>query len=171
MVPVLSCLSNEGQKGYQINRPKHSGLRTDENAWNVLGGSSNTAYTITGFCYISLMVDYFSRFLWAKVYTKHTAIEFVEMFEIHVSPIFGHPNAVYSDNGSHFVNAVVKNYFLGRGITHNMGPMSHLSSTGLLERASRGLQVSFEHNVLPDRQPKGGLYYWETEYFLPIQKA
>ncbi len=63
--------------------------------------------TVTGVVYILLMVDYFSRFLCAKGYTKHTAQEVVDLHENHVSPIFGYPRTVYKDNGSHFVNELV----------------------------------------------------------------
>lgn len=105
-------------------------------------GPITPACTVTGAVYILLMVDYFSRFLWAKAYTKHTAQEVVDLHENHVSPILGHPRAVYTDNGSHFVNELMKNYYRDRGITHYTGPISHPSSTGLLERAVQGL-VSF----------------------------
>ena len=102
-------------------------------------GPITPACTVTGAVYILLMVDYFSRFLWAKAYTKHTAQEVVDLHENHVSPVFGHPRAVYTDNGSHFVNQIMKDYYRDRGITHYTGPISHPSSTGLLERAVQGL--------------------------------
>ena len=100
------------------------------------------ACTITKVVYILLMVDYFSRFLWAKGYTKHTMQEVVNLHENHVSPVFEHFCAVYTDNGSHFVNKLVKKYYRNCGITHYIGPISHLLSTGLLERAVQGL-ISF----------------------------
>ena len=51
-----------------------------------------------------------------------------------MSPIFGHPQVVYIDNGSHFVNELMKNYYGDCGITHYTGPISHPSLTGLLEK-------------------------------------
>ena len=56
-----------------------------------------------------------------------------------MSPIFGHPWAVYTDNENHFVNEFMKNYYGDRGITHYTGPISHPSLTGPLEREVQGL--------------------------------
>lgn len=102
-------------------------------------GPITPACSLTGHKYVLLMVDYFSRFAWAKSYTEHTNVEVRDMFENHISPIFGHPKGVYSDNGSHFVNEHVKVYFQNRGIIHHTGPISHPSSTGLLERTVQGM--------------------------------
>ena len=104
--------------------------------------------TITGVVYILLMIDYFSRFLWAKGYTKHTAQEVVDLHENHVFLIFGHPRAVYTDNGSHLVNELVRDYYRNCEITHYTGPISHASSTGLLERAVQGLVTFLRTNCI-----------------------
>ncbi len=85
------------------------------------------------------MVDYVFQFLWAKGYTKYTAQEVVDLHENHVSLIFGHPRAVYTDNVSYFMNEPVKDYYRNRGIIHYIGPISHPSSKGLLERVVQGL--------------------------------
>lgn len=74
-------------------------------------GPISPACSVTGCAYILILVDYFSRFMWAKAYLKHSSGEVIDMFENHVSPVFGHPMAAYSDNGSHFVNDRVRNYF------------------------------------------------------------
>lgn len=71
--------------------------------------------------------------MWAKSYETHTADDVLDMFENHLTPIFGHPAAAYSDNGSHFVNEKVSRYFEERGVAHFTGPISHPSSTGLME--------------------------------------
>ena len=102
-------------------------------------GPISPACNITGARYVLLMVCYFTRFTWAKAYTHHTAVEVVDMMENHVAPVFGYPAGVYTDNGSHFVNQEVSRLFQRRGVTHFTGPVSHPSSTGLLERAVQGL--------------------------------
>ena len=102
-------------------------------------GPITPACTITGAVYILLMVDYSSRFLWAKAYMKHTMQEVVDLHKNHVSPIFGHPWTVYTDNGSYFVNEFMKNYYGDRNITHYTGPINHPSSTKLLQRVVQGL--------------------------------
>ena len=90
--------------------------------------------------YVLVMVDYFSRFVWAKAYVLHRGVEVCDMFENHLSPIFGYPKSVYSDNGSHFVNDELRRVFIDHGVTHFTGPITHPSSTGLLERAVQGIQ-------------------------------
>ena len=102
-------------------------------------GPITPACSITGVMYVLLVVDYFTRFVWAKGYLKHTADEVIDIYENHISPIFGHSEAVYSDNGSYFVNQKVQDYFQERGVTHFTGPVSHPSSTGLLERAVQSM--------------------------------
>ena len=85
--------------------------------------------------YVLLVVDYFTRFVWAKGYLKHTADGVIDIYENHISPIFGHSEVVYSDNGSHFVNQKVQDYFQERRVMHFTGPVSHPLSIRLLERA------------------------------------
>lgn len=102
-------------------------------------GLITPACTITRAVYILLMVDYFSWFLWAKAYTKHTMQEVIDLHENHMSPIFGYPWVVYTDNRNHFVNELIKNYYEDCGITHYTRSISHLLSTRLLEGVVQGL--------------------------------
>ena len=88
---------------------------------------------ITGHQYIFILIDYFSRFILVKSYATHTADDVLDMYENHLKPVFGHPAAAYSDNRSHFVNEKVSRYFEERDVTHFTGPISHLSSTDLME--------------------------------------
>ena len=91
--------------------------------------------TLTGFRYILLAVDYFSRFTWGRPYAKHKKWETVDMLANHIAPIFGNPKTLYTDNGTHFVNQLMEEYTGKNGIIHYTGPVSHPSSTGLLERS------------------------------------
>lgn len=93
------------------------------------------ACAITGHQYIFILIDYFSRFTWAKSYLTHTADDIIDMYNNHLSLVFGQLVATYSDNSSHFVNEKITTYFQQRGITHFIRPISHLSSTGLMEQA------------------------------------
>ena len=97
-------------------------------------GPITPACTATGAKYVLLVVDYFTRFVWGKAYREHTSAEVVDMYENTIAPIFGWPEGVYSDNGSHFVNELVRTMFASHGTKHFTGPVSHPSSTGLLER-------------------------------------
>ncbi len=70
---------------------------------------------------------------------KHTAYEVIDIYENHISPIFDQSKAVYSDNRSHYVNQKVQDYFQERRGTHFTRPVSHPSSTRLLERTVQSM--------------------------------
>lgn len=74
-------------------------------------GPISPACAITGHQYILILVDYFSRFTWAKSYLTHTAEDIIDMYDNHLSPIFGQLGEAYSDNSLHFVNKKVMVYF------------------------------------------------------------
>lgn len=61
-------------------------------------------YSITRVMYVLLVVDYFTRFVWAKSYSKYIADEVIDIYKNHICLIFRHKKAMYSDNSSHFVN-------------------------------------------------------------------
>lgn len=111
--------------------------------------------SITGAVYILLVMDYFSRFAWAKAYIQHTAVEVIDMYENHITPVFGWPIGVYSDNGSHFVNGDVNNMFTHHGVSHFTGPISHPSSTGLLERGVQEMMTFISKKCIDRRAHSG----------------
>ncbi|MCJ1424369.1 hypothetical protein MMC29_002257 [Sticta canariensis] len=61
------------------------------------------------------------------------------MLANHIAPIFGNPKAMYTDNGSHFVNQLVEKYTEDNGIIHYTGLVSHLLSTRLLEQSVQSM--------------------------------
>ena len=98
-------------------------------------GPINPPCSVTGFRYVLLIVDYFSRFIWARGFKDHIAEETRDMWEWTIALIFGFYKGLYLDNGPHFVNQTIANMCRTYGISYFIGPISHLSSTGLLERA------------------------------------
>ena len=98
-------------------------------------GPISPACTATGAIYILLVVDYFTRFIWAKAYLHARGDAVIDMLRDHIAPVFGWPKGAYSDNGSHFVNDDVHAIYLEHGVSQFTGPVSSPSSTGLLERA------------------------------------
>ena len=90
---------------------------------------------VTFAIYVLLVVDYFTRFVWAKAYQTGTKEDVADMLQNHITPVFGWPQGVYSDNGSHFKNDLLKGIYAEHGVSQFVGPTSHPSSTGLLERA------------------------------------
>jgi hypothetical protein len=53
--------------------------------------------------YVILVVDYFSRYAWARAVEANDGEAAVKFLMEEVVKVFGWPSAVYSDNGSHFV--------------------------------------------------------------------
>lgn len=102
-------------------------------------GPMTLTYTITGAVYILLMIDYFSWFLGPKAYTKHIAQEVVDLHKNHVSSVFGHFQAMYTDNESYFINQIMNDYYRDRRTMRYTKPISHLSSTGLFDKVVQGL--------------------------------
>ena len=45
--------------------------------------------TVTGAAYVLLIVDYFSRFIWAKVYQSYTAYETINMLREYIAALYG----------------------------------------------------------------------------------
>lgn len=97
-------------------------------------GPITPACTATGAKYVILAVDYFTRFVWTKAYANHGALETIDLLRDFIAPIFGWMEGLYSDNGPHFINYNLLCVLLEHGVNHFTGPVSHPSSTGLLER-------------------------------------
>ena len=58
----------------------------------------------------------------------------MDFFENFISPNFGFPHSLYTDNGMHFTGVPAKDYFEEKGISHYDVLVSHPSSIGLVER-------------------------------------
>lgn len=97
-------------------------------------GPITPACTITGARYVLLVVDYFSRFVFARAFAEATQLTTLSMFFESIVPIFGWPMSVYCDNGSHFMGNKVQDTFQAFGVTLIAAPISHPSSVGLSER-------------------------------------
>lgn len=77
--------------------------------------------------------------MWAKGYIKHTTQKVVDLYENYIFPILRHPRIVYTDNGNHFVNELVKNYYQNCGIIYYTRLISYPLSMRLLERVIQEL--------------------------------
>lgn len=103
----------------------------------------------TGSRYILIIVDYFSRYLFAKAVRTASSGEVIAMLG-KVGQLVGWPRAIYNDNGSHFVSANVQDYLRARGVRQFPAPKSHPSSVGLAERYVQlvviGLRTFLQHS-------------------------
>ena len=86
--------------------------------------------------YIIVAMDYFSRYLWARVTaSNHGVIVIVMAFvELDVVRWVGWPLATNLDNGSHFVKGVLPGRLEKQGTLLFTAPITHPRSVGLSER-------------------------------------
>ena len=97
-------------------------------------GPINPACALTGYVYVLIVVDYFSRFLWAIGTKKADQVSTMRALLDHVFPVVGWPLTVYSDNGSHFTGASISKMWSDHGVIHFTTAISHPQSIGLSER-------------------------------------
>ena len=88
----------------------------------------------TGFAYVLIVVDYFSRFVWAKGSADADQAAVHDMWLTMLAPTYGFPTNLYTDNGRHFVGSEVVSLFESHGTHVTQAPISHPSSVGLVER-------------------------------------
>src|SRR5437667_8846562 len=88
----------------------------------------------TGAKYMLIAVDYFTRYTWVRPCKAADGRHVVDFFENFISPNFGFPHSLYTDNGTHFTGAPASDYFRDKRILHYDAPVSHPSSVGLVER-------------------------------------
>ena len=79
----------------------------------------------TGYVYILIVIDDFSRFLWAiGVYKGDQALSMKALLD-HIIPTFGWPLTVYTDNGSHCTGALISKMWTDHGGMHFPSAISH----------------------------------------------
>ena len=122
-----------------------------------------TPISDTGNHYIIIMVDYFTRNLFAKAVTQATGVAAKGLFES-VTALFGNPLSVYTDNGAHFTGDDFYGLLVGRGIKHFPAPKSHPSSVGL---AKQYLQLLM--GILKRRVQNTGKTLWDTLIHSTVQ--
>lgn len=97
-------------------------------------GPITPACQSTGYVYILIVIDYFSRFLWAvglqKADQKSTMMAVLER----ITPVMGWPLTVYTDNGSHFTGSQISKMWRDHGVIHFPSAISHPQSVGLSQR-------------------------------------
>lgn len=109
--------------------------------------------------YIIIAVDYFSRYLWARVTTSNHGHIVASFLEKDVVRWFRWPLAVYSDNGSHFVKGVIPPLLASHGVKLFSAPITHPRSVGLSERYVQLVLAGLRSKVLSDSRPKA-LVLW-----------
>ena len=97
-------------------------------------GPINPPCEATGNTYIVVVIDYFSRFLFAvglpQADQKSTMSALLEK----VIPVVGWPMTVYTDNGTHFTGQNIQKMWQDHGVLHFPSAIAHPQSVGLSER-------------------------------------
>ncbi len=109
--------------------------------------------------YILLIVNYFSRFIWAKIYQFHTATKVVDMFQNHIVLIFEMFITVYSDNDSHFVNKDVRELFREHEVVHYT---RLIISSSFIELLKRAIQEMIEY-LRTKSVKKKNIFIWNAD--------
>jgi len=107
----------------------------------------------SGFKYIIIAVDYFSRFLFAAPATNATGEFAVQLLLDQVVRPFGWPGSVYTDNGPHFVSGVFAHLLHNNLVHHFPAPKTHPSSVGLSERYVQILMTGLRTTIIQNRYP------------------
>ena len=97
-------------------------------------GPINPPCEATGNTYILVVIDYFSRFLFAVGLSRADQRSTMSALLEKVIPVVGWPMTVYTDNGPHFTGQLIRKMWEDHGVTHFPAAVSHPQSVGLSER-------------------------------------
>ena len=106
--------------------------------------------------YILIIVDHFSRFLFARPVPDATTQSTMDTILNYVTLVVGWPRSVYSDNGSHsgFMGKEIQEMFSKFGVTHFSAAISHPSAVGLAERYVQMLTGRIRLRCIDNTTPK-----------------
>ena len=89
---------------------------------------------VSGACYIIITVDYTMRFLWAKAVPTAMSVNVLEFIKKCIVHPFRYPQAIYTDNGSHFTGGVFPQTMETMSVKIFRALIRHPQSVGLAER-------------------------------------
>ena len=114
-----------------------------------VGGGSSAA---GGSRYILIVVDYYSRFLFAEAVLTADGPTVVRALK-KIAKMFGWPIAIYCDNASYFVKGVVPEELKTHGVLQFSAPITHPSSVGLVERYVQLVLTGLRTVLVYENQP------------------
>jgi len=89
--------------------------------------------------YIIVAVDYFSRWPEARAVKNANAVNVADFIYEEIICRFGIPKVIQSDQGTHFVNSMIKELTEKFRIRHSLSSPYHPQSNGLVERFNKTL--------------------------------
>lgn len=111
--------------------------------------------------FIIVAVDYFSRYVWARVATSNHGYIVESFIQQDIVRRFGWPLSIYADNGSHFVKGILPGLLEQNGVKLFSAPITHPSSVGLAERHVQMVLAGLRAKVLADLRPNAKLIWHE----------
>jgi len=87
--------------------------------------------------YISVIVDYVSKWVEALSCRAADAKHARKMFHEIIFPRFGTPRMVISDGGSHFIDTAFRNFLKELGTEHNIATPYHPQTSGQAETSNK----------------------------------
>ena len=97
-----------------------------------------------GYCYILIVIDYFSRLVYATPLQHKIAEDTSEAFKTILDNLLRFPIHSVIDKGKEFFNSKVQNFFASVGVNHYSIPTMSLSEASLVERVIRTIKSRLE---------------------------
>jgi hypothetical protein len=105
-----------------------------------------------GNLYILVAVDYVSKWVEVVACKKNDHRTVVKFLKENVLSRFGTPQAIISDQGTHFCNKPFESLVLKYGVIYNIVTSYHPQTSGQVELANREIKQILEKTVNPDRK-------------------
>lgn len=105
-----------------------------------------------GYVYILLAVDYVSKWVEAISCIKNDHQVVLKFIKDNIVSRFGMPQAIISDNGTHFCNKSLESLLKEYGIHHKVSTLYHPQTNGQVELANREIKHVLEKTINPSRK-------------------
>ena len=103
----------------------------------------------TGFLYIFLAFDYVSKWIEAIPWKTNDSKVVIPFIQSHIFSQFGTPQAIISDNGSHFCNRYFEKLLKNYSVTNKLATPYHPQTNGQVEVSNRQIKQILDKTIKP----------------------